>query len=99
MRRREDGGEVRRRVRTGANTWRAVEGLMADRRISKRLKGKVMSTFVTPADTPQFRGGGGNPYFFSETLYQSVSLIDASMYRDTFHAIRIAMQFAKSATL
>ena len=28
----------------GANAWRAVEGDMADRRISKRLKGKVMST-------------------------------------------------------
>ena len=40
--------EVRRRVQTGAYTCRAVEGLMADRRISKRLKGKVMSTFVTP---------------------------------------------------
>ena len=27
---------------------RAVEGVMADRRISKRLKGKVTSTCVTP---------------------------------------------------
>ena len=34
--------EVRRRVQAGANAWRAVEGVMADRRISKRLKGKVM---------------------------------------------------------
>ena len=42
-------GEVRRRVQAGANTWRAVEGVMADRRVSKRLKGKVMSTCVTPA--------------------------------------------------
>ena len=41
--------EVRRRVQAGANVWRAVEGVMADRRISKRLKGKVMSTCVTPA--------------------------------------------------
>ena len=40
--------EVRRRVQAGANAWRAVEGV-ADRRISKRLKGKVMSTCVTPA--------------------------------------------------
>ena len=40
--------EVRRRVQAGANAWRAVEGVMADRRISKRLKGKVMSTYVTP---------------------------------------------------
>ena len=50
VRRREDGErEVRRRVQAGANAWRAVEGVMADRRISKRLKGKVMSTCVTPA--------------------------------------------------
>ena len=41
--------EVRRRTQAGANAWRAVEGVMADRRISKRLKGKVMSTRVTPA--------------------------------------------------
>ena len=40
---------VRRRAQAGANALRAVEGVMADRRISKRLKGKVMSTCVTPA--------------------------------------------------
>ena len=47
------------------------------------------------ADTPQFRGG--NPYFFSENPYQSVSFIDASMYRENVHAIHIAMQFAKKS--
>ena len=36
-------------VQAGTNAWRAVEGVMADRRISKSLKGKVMSTCVTPA--------------------------------------------------
>ena len=41
--------EVRRRVQAGAKAWRAVEGVMVDRRNSKRLKGKVMSTCVTPA--------------------------------------------------
>ena len=41
--------EVRRRVQAGANAWRAAEGVMADWRISKRLKSKVMSTCVTPA--------------------------------------------------
>ena len=29
--------EVRRRVQAGAIAWKAVEGVMADRRISKRL--------------------------------------------------------------
>ena len=32
--------EVRRRVQAGANAWRSVEGAMADRRISNRLKGQ-----------------------------------------------------------
>ena len=32
--------EVRRRVQVGANAWRAVERVMADRRISKRLKAR-----------------------------------------------------------
>ena len=41
--------QVRRRVQAGTNAWRAVEGVMADWRISKRLKGKVMIPCVTPA--------------------------------------------------
>ena len=40
--------EVCRRVHAGVNARRAVEGVMADRRISKRLKGKLMNTRVTP---------------------------------------------------
>ena len=40
--------EVRRREQAGANAWRAVEGVMTGRRISKRLKGKIVSTCVTP---------------------------------------------------
>ena len=40
---------VRRKVHAEVNAWRAVERVMADRRISKRLKGRVMSTFVKPA--------------------------------------------------
>ena len=39
---------MRRRAQAGANAWRAVERVMADRRISKRLKGKVRDTCVTP---------------------------------------------------
>ena len=43
---------------------------------------------------------GGNPYFYSENLYQSVSFIYASMYRENVRAIHIGMQFAnKIATL
>ena len=41
--------EVCRRAQARANTCRAVQRVMADRRISKRLKGRVMSTCVTPA--------------------------------------------------
>ena len=46
------------------------------------------------SDTPQFRGG--NLYFFSENLSQSVSFIYASMYSENVHAIHIAMQFTKN---
>ena len=50
-------------------------------------------------DTPQFRGG--NPYFFSENPYQSVSFIYASMYLENVHAIHItvhiAMEFGKKS--
>ena len=43
--------EVRRRAQAEANAWRVtvVEGVMADWRISNRLKGKVTNTCVTPA--------------------------------------------------
>ena len=40
--------EVRRRVQAGANAWRQVEGVMSDRHISKKLKGKVLGACVTP---------------------------------------------------
>ena len=49
----------------------------------------------TTSDMPQFRGG--NPYFFSENPYTSVSFIYASIYRENVHAIHIAMQFAKKS--
>ena len=48
----EDGhsaAEVQRRTQAGANAWRKVEGVMLDRKISKKLKGKVPRTCVTPA--------------------------------------------------
>ena len=48
----EDGhsaAEVRRQTQAGANAWRKVEGVMLDRKISKKLKGKVLRTCVTPA--------------------------------------------------
>ena len=41
--------EVCRRAQAEANAWRAIEGVMAHRRISKRIKGTVMNTCVTPA--------------------------------------------------
>ena len=47
----EDGhseAEVRRQTQAGANAWRKVE-VMLDRTFSKKLKGKVLRTCVTPA--------------------------------------------------
>ena len=43
--------EVRRRIQAGANTWRNVEGVMVDRNISRKLKGKVLDSCVVPAST------------------------------------------------
>ena len=36
------------RIQAGASAWRKVEGVMGDRHISRRLKGKVLSSCVTP---------------------------------------------------
>ena len=43
--------EVRRRIQTGANAWRNVEGVMVDGKISRKLKGKVLDSCVVPANT------------------------------------------------
>ena len=43
--------EVRRRIQAGANAWRNVEGVMVDRKISRKLKGKVLDSCVVPAGT------------------------------------------------
>ena len=48
---------VRRRAQAGANAWRAVEVVMTDRRIFKRLK--VMSTFCDTG-MPVQKGNLGN---------------------------------------
>ena len=33
----------------GVNAWMRVEGVMADRKLSMKLKGKVLMSCVTPA--------------------------------------------------
>ena len=43
--------EVRRRIQAGANSWRNVEGVMVDRKISRKLKGKVLDSCEVPAST------------------------------------------------
>ena len=48
---------VRRRAQAGANAWRAVEVVMTDRRIFKRLK--VMST-LCDTGMPVQKGNLGN---------------------------------------
>ena len=40
---------MRRRTQAGSNAWRKVEGVMLDRKIKKKLKGKVLRACVTPA--------------------------------------------------
>ena len=41
--------EVQRRIQVGVNAWRRVDGLMADRKISRKLKETVLMTCVTLA--------------------------------------------------
>ena len=41
--------EIRRRVQAGTTAWRKAEGVMGDRHISRKLKGKVLNSRITPA--------------------------------------------------
>ncbi|KAK3569543.1 hypothetical protein QTP86_034825 [Hemibagrus guttatus] len=45
----ECGKEVKKRVQAGWNGWRKVSGVLCDRKISTRIKGKVYRTVVRPA--------------------------------------------------
>ncbi|KAK3556400.1 hypothetical protein QTP70_007978 [Hemibagrus guttatus] len=45
----ECGKEVKKRVQAGWNGWRKVSGVLCDRKISARIKGKVYRTVVRPS--------------------------------------------------
>ena len=48
----ESGGcerEVKKRVQAGRNGWRRVSGVICDRKLPVRVKGKVYSSVVRPA--------------------------------------------------
>ncbi|KAK3569126.1 hypothetical protein QTP86_024493 [Hemibagrus guttatus] len=45
----ECGKEVKKRVQAGWNGWRKVSGVLCERKISARIKGKVYRTVVRPA--------------------------------------------------
>ena len=41
--------EIKRRIQSGWNGWRKMTGLLCDRHVSARLKGKLHRTVVRPA--------------------------------------------------
>ena len=41
--------EVKRRLQEGWNAWRRVSGVICDRRLPARIKGKMYSSVVRPA--------------------------------------------------
>ena len=41
--------EVRRRIQAGWQSWRRVSGVLCDRKLSARLKGKIYKCAVRPA--------------------------------------------------
>ena len=43
------GQEIRKRIQSGWNGWRKMTGLLCDRHVSARLKGKIHRTVVRPA--------------------------------------------------
>ena len=45
----ECGREVKKRVQTGWNGWRRISGVICDRRVPARMKGKVYKVAVRPA--------------------------------------------------
>ena len=47
-----DGGTdtyIRRRIQAGVRSWRKVEGVMEDIHIFRKVKGKLLSSYITPA--------------------------------------------------
>ena len=46
---RDCGTEVKKRVQAGWNGWRKMSGVICDRKISAKVKGKVYETAVRPA--------------------------------------------------
>ena len=45
----ECGREIKKRIQAGWHSWRRMSGILCDRRVSARLKGKIHRTVVRPA--------------------------------------------------
>ena len=45
----ECGREIKKRIQAGWHSWRRMSGLLCDKRVSARLKGKIHRTVIRPA--------------------------------------------------
>ena len=56
----ERGKEVKKRVQAGLSGWRKVSGVICDKRVAAKVKGKVYKTTARSSDVVLLGDGGGD---------------------------------------
>ena len=71
--------EVKKRVQAGWNGWRKVSGVICDKRLSARVKGKVYSLMVRPAMIFQFETVAGTKKQMEEMEVAEIKMLRFAM--------------------